>query len=167
MSEPYSILFVCTGNVFRSMTAEYVCRRIANPYLYRFHSAGTEGHPSKRALPHVYCYLQSQGLETVEHSSRSIDANMIFSSSLVIAMNYDHQDFLLREYGIQVPCFMEVATGDAQALPDLCDIFYEYEEEDMAVKAHIKKVISTIQEAAPTFIENLPIYLSKTDRLPL
>ena len=42
----HSIIFVCTGNIFRSMVAEYAVReQIGSPHQYRVESAGIEAKP--------------------------------------------------------------------------------------------------------------------------
>ena len=106
-----SILFVCTGNIFRSMIAEYALKEELGPDApYRISSAGTEAAPQK-IVPVVQESLARRGIDPTAHRQRRLDQIIVDDSDLIIAMGLDHRDFIARNFGLQVPLFNEVSYG--------------------------------------------------------
>src|SRR6266511_661910 len=103
-----SILFVCTGNIFRSMTAEYALKARLDPRSpMRVSSAGTvailqEMHPDVRA------YLVQRRMDPSHHQQRKVSAELLHASDLVIAMSTDHQAYLFVTFRYRAPLFNEV-----------------------------------------------------------
>jgi protein-tyrosine-phosphatase len=70
-----SILFVCTGNIFRSMTAEYALKAMLDPRsLVRVSSAGTVA-LSQEMHPDVRAYLMQRGVDPSHHQQRRVSAD--------------------------------------------------------------------------------------------
>jgi protein-tyrosine phosphatase len=98
-----SILFVCTGNIFRSMTAEYALKARLDPCsLIRVSSAGTVAIP-QQMHPDVRAYRMQRGLDPSLHQQRRVSAELLRASDLVIAMSTDHQAVLLETFEYRVP----------------------------------------------------------------
>jgi len=68
MSEPYSVLFLCTGNSARSIIAEAILNR-AGEGRFRAYSAGSQ--PKGRVHPETVRLLQSLDYDTSGFSSKS------------------------------------------------------------------------------------------------
>ncbi|HBH81286.1 MAG TPA: hypothetical protein DDY39_15800, partial [Nitrospira sp.] len=67
-----SILFVCTGNVFRSMAAEYALRaQQEEPLAYYVESAGIEAKPQK-VHPIILNRLRLKGTDPSAHTPRAL-----------------------------------------------------------------------------------------------
>lgn len=85
-----SILFVCTGNIFRSLTAEYALKARLDPRPpVRVRSAGIMAilqliHPDVRA------YLRQWEMDPSAHQQRRVSAELLRAADLVIAMTTDH-----------------------------------------------------------------------------
>jgi len=78
-----SILFVCTGNIFRSMTAEYALKASLDPRSpIRVSSAGTQAIP-QAMHPDVRAYLMHRGMEPSPHQQRRVSAELLSASDLV------------------------------------------------------------------------------------
>ena len=66
------VLFVCTGNIFRSLTAEYALRReLGADSRFVVASAGTDDYPYV-VRPNVHDYLLSKGLDVRAHKRRTL-----------------------------------------------------------------------------------------------
>ena len=64
MASSPNILFICTGNIFRSMTAEYALKAaLSFDANYAVHSAGLED-PPHEIISFVEDYLKGRGLDT-------------------------------------------------------------------------------------------------------
>ena len=68
------VLFVCTGNIFRSLTAEYALRRaLGDGSDLLVASAGTEDFPHV-IRPVVRDYLLARGLDVTPRRRRTLTA---------------------------------------------------------------------------------------------
>lgn len=149
------VLFVCTGNIFRSLTAEYALRRELGPAsALVVASAGTDDHPHV-VRPNVRAYLASRGLDVSAHRRRTVTAEILAGAGLVVAMSTDHQRFLRERFGVQVPVFLEACGGACEALPDIEEVVLDYKTNAAAVDAHVRHTIDTIIELTPRFAARL------------
>jgi protein-tyrosine phosphatase len=143
------ILFVCTGNIFRSLTAEYALRRelgVRSDLIVA--SAGTDDYPHV-VRPNVRDYLLAKGLDVRAHRRRTVTTAVVREAGRVIAMSTDHQRFLLERFGVHAPVFLEVCGGACEALPDIEEVVLDYRTNAAAVDAHVRKTIDTIIELTP------------------
>jgi protein-tyrosine phosphatase len=86
-----SILFVCTSNLFRSLTAEYALKARLDPNSpIRVRSAVTVV-LLQQIHPDVHAYLEQRGVDPSLHQQRRVTAELLRASDLVIAMSMDHQ----------------------------------------------------------------------------
>ena len=89
------ILFVCTGNICRSPMAEGLLRHRLPPDLKTAVSvrpAGTHGLHGDRAEPFAIKAAADYGADIGGHRARILDATMIKSADLVLAMEQSHLD---------------------------------------------------------------------------
>jgi len=70
MTQPFNVLFLCTGNSARSILAESILKKRGTPHFRAF-SAGS--HPTGRVNLHALRQLQSAGLPTEGLRSKSWD----------------------------------------------------------------------------------------------
>ena len=146
------VLFLCTGNIFRSLTAEYALRREASGIVVA--SAGTDDYPHV-VRPNVHEYLASKGLDVSAHRRRTLTREILSQCALVIAMSTDHQRFILERFGLRAPVFLEACGGACEALPDIEEVVLDYRTNPVAVDAHVRKTIDTIIEAMPRLARSL------------
>jgi protein-tyrosine phosphatase len=146
------VLFVCTGNIFRSLTAEYALRRELGGIVVA--SAGTDDYPHV-VRPNVRDYLLSKGLDVRAHRRRTLTEGILRDAKIVIAMSTDHQRFMLERFGMRAPVFLEACGGACEALPDIEEVVLDYRTNAAAVDAHVRKTIDTIIEAMPRLARSL------------
>lgn len=146
-----SILFVCTGNIFRSMTAEFALRRqLGAGAGINVASAGTAYRPELTVRPDVAAYLLSLGLDVSSHRRRTLDTGILDTHDIVIAMNSDHQRHLQEQYQRRTPVFLDAATGVAQDMPDVDDLFAPEDHLSAPAIEHVRKTIDRIIEETPS-----------------
>jgi len=149
------ILFVCTGNIFRSLTAEYALRReLGASSALAVASAGTDDYPHV-VRPNVRDYLLAKGLDVRAHRRRAVTAEMVAEARHVIAMSTDHQRFLRERFGVPAPVFLEACGGACEALPDIEEVVLDYRTNSAAVDAHVRRTIDTIIELTPRLARRL------------
>jgi len=117
------VLFVCTGNIFRSLTAEYALRDVlgaSNDIVVA--SAGTEDFPHV-VTPYVRDYLLSRGLDVSRHRRRTLTAQLMQEPGPVIAMSTEHRAILVERFNRQdVPLFTEACGLPGKPLPDVDEV---------------------------------------------
>lgn len=102
------VLFVCTGNVFRSLTAEYALRsRLGHTTSIIVASAGIEA-KAQPVHEWIRTRLQMKGADVSGHIPRRVTGELIKMASLVIAMGRDHQKFIQGEFERPVRLFNDL-----------------------------------------------------------
>ena len=143
------ILFICTGNIFRSLTAEYALRRALSDQAHvDITSAGTEDFPHV-VLPMVRDYLQSHGLDVSAHRRRTLTQQMLEAAELCVAMSTEHQQFVRSRFARDLPLFTEVCGSSAGPLPDVDEAVPDFATNEVAAAAHIRTIIDQIVALTP------------------
>jgi len=122
------VLFVCTGNICRSPTAEGVARALAEKqgvgHLFTFDSAGTMGYhsgepPDQRAI----AVAAKRGYDLAPLRARQVTGKDFFSFDHVLAMDRGHLKVLEKlcpeGYRQSLGLFLEYAgKADEDEVPD-------------------------------------------------
>jgi protein-tyrosine-phosphatase len=155
-----SILFVCTGNIFRSMTAEYALRVMLDPRSpIRASSAGTMAIP-QAMHPDVRAYIVQRGIDPSLHQQRKVSAELLRASDLVIAMSTDHQAFLFDTFEYRAPLFNDVCHGRSEPLLDIWEAIPTWETDLDAARHYAFQVMEYIWASMPCLLRNLATYLT-------
>jgi protein-tyrosine phosphatase len=155
------ILFVCTGNIFRSLTADVALRRlIAHHPAIHVSSAGTDDYPHL-VRPYTRGYLESKGFDVSTHQRRTLTRAIVDESHLIVSMSTDHQAIIRDRFGRASPLFLEVCGEAAEWLPDIEDVVPDYRTNRPAVEAHVRSTIDRILLLAPRMAENIGELLRK------
>jgi protein-tyrosine phosphatase len=154
-----SILFVCTGNIFRSMTAEYALKARLDPRSpIRVSSAGTMAIP-QAVHPDVRAYIVQRGIDPSLHQQRKVSAELLRASDLVIAMSLDHQAFLVDTFQYRAPLFNEICHGRSEPLLDIWEAIPTWETDLDAARNYAFQVMEYIWASIPCLLQNLGTYL--------
>lgn len=150
------VLFVCTGNVFRSLTAEYALKQqLDGQGRIHVSSAGTRDAPEISVREDVAAYLMDKGLDVSNHQRRLVTAELLDETDLVVAMNTDHQKTLRERHGLTPPLYMEACGQGALPLLDVDDLFSREEWNSAAAIGHIQTIIDQIIAASPALSARL------------
>ena len=152
------VLFVCTGNIFRSLTAEYALRRVLGTRTdVMVASAGTEDFPHV-VIPLVRDYLLAHGLDVSRHRRRTLTAQILREPGPVIAMSTEHRSILAEHFDRRdVLLFTEACGLPAEPLPDVNEAIRDYETNPVAAAAHVRMIIDRIIELTPHLARRLDL----------
>ena len=95
------ILFVCSGNLCRSVMAEWLFRtlsRQAGQSGVQAASAGLLDLGGAGADPHAVAILREKGVDASRHRSRTLTAEMVAAAALVLVMEEAQRDEVLRRH---------------------------------------------------------------------
>ncbi len=116
--KPQSVLFVCTGNIFRSVAAEYALKAgLGVGTSCVVSSAGIDVKPQS-VHDWVQTKLREKGADPTSHVQRQLTQELVDAADLVIAMGRDHQVFVRKQFGRDVPLFNQVCLGHDQPILD-------------------------------------------------
>ena len=159
-----AVLFVCTGNIFRSLTADFVLRKLlAHRADIMVGSAGTDDYPHV-VRPRVRNYLLEKGYDVSSHQRRTLTRELIDGSALVVAMSTDHQAFIRERFARHAPLFLEACGEPAAWLPDIEDVIPDYQTNKVAVEKHVRATIDRIVALAPRMAADIDLLLAKYGR---
>lgn len=158
------ILFVCTGNIFRSLTAHVALKALlAERSEIDIASAGTDDFPHV-VRPYTASYLRSRGYDVSGHRRRTLTREILDRADLAVAMSTDHRALILDRFGRPVPLYLEACGEGALWLPDIEDVIPDYKTNRPAVEAHVRMTIDRIVELAPRMAENVDALFERHGR---
>jgi protein-tyrosine phosphatase len=150
-----SVLFVCTGNIFRSVTAEYALKaRLGPGTSYIVGSAGIDAKPQSMHA-WVQARLREKGADLTTHVPRQLTKELVEVADLVIAMGRNHQAFVREQYGRDIPLFNEVCLGHDQPILDLHEVMPNWESDPEQARSYVCSVIDVIWATAPALLSRL------------
>lgn len=159
------LLFVCTGNIFRSLTAHRaLAALLARRADLVVASAGTVDYPHV-VWPYVGGYLMQRGFDVSDHRRRTLTQAILDESQLVVAMSTDHQAHIRERFGQEVPLFLEACGQAAGWLPDIHEVVPDWERDLAATEAHIRATIDRIVELAPRMADNIDALMLRYGRV--
>ena len=139
------MLFVCTGNIFRSLTAEHALRQaLCGEHVVR---------------PNVRDSLLSRGFDVGQHQRRTLTREILQASHLVIAMSVDHRAHIRDRFQGDALLFLEACGELGEALPDIEEAVLDYRTNPAAVDAHVRATIDRILELTPRLAARLDLLL--------
>ena len=155
-----SILFVCTGNIFRSVSAEYALKTTLNGNSeYMVSSAGTVAHPQPMH-PIIRDRLAERGIDPSKHRQRKLTEALLGPADLVVAMGLDHREHIASRFERQAILFKQVCCQKEEPVLDIHEAIPEWETNQKASEEYVVSVVEYIWKAMPAFVENLPRYLA-------
>ncbi len=86
------VVFVCTGNIFRSMIAEFALR-FTTGHHWVASSAGIIARPQV-IHPALIAMLAEREADCSTHRQTKLDAQLVSSARLIVAMGLDHQAYI-------------------------------------------------------------------------
>jgi protein-tyrosine phosphatase len=155
----HSILFVCTGNVFRSMVAEHAMREQLGPESgYLVGSAGIEAKP-QMIHPVILARMMQKGADPSRHVQHMLTREMVDQTDLLIVMGLNHREFIERTFGRTAPLFNEISFGTDVPILDVHEALPDWEQDLGKARAYVESVVDHIWNAVPSLLTRLPRFL--------
>jgi len=156
------ILFVCTGNVFRSMIAEYCLKKyleINKITNIEVESAGITGNESQNVLFEVKDELSKLGIDCTKHRHRKLNNLLIENSDLVVSMAINHQKYLKDKFNAKSPLFYEICYNKKVPILDNNEVLDN--SNGFVAEMFDREMVLNIWRDIPFFMKNYKKYLKK------
>ena len=154
-NKPQSVLFVCTGNIFRSVTAEYALKARLDPGTSCVVSSAGIDVKVQSMHDWVRSGLREKGADSRAHVPRQLTRELVEAADLVIAMGLDHQTFIREQFERETPLFNQVCLGRDQPILDIHEVMPDWETDPGRARAYVKSVIDVIWATAPALRSHL------------
>ena len=150
-----TVLFICTGNIFRSMTAEYALKAALGsdtPHLVR--SAGIEADPFPMYEP-VRVRLIELGADLSDHQQTKLTDEILDEADLAVAMGLNHQAYVEEVFRRSIPLFKKVCFDLDEPVLDVGEAMPDWKDAPELVPDYTRSIVDEIWEAMPTFIQEM------------
>jgi protein-tyrosine-phosphatase len=122
-----SVLFVCQGNLFRSVAAaaifkEKLRRSALDWQAWRVESVGTWARENLPTTPEMLAVMAKRGLDVKQHRSRMVSAEILADFALVLTMERGQKEALQIEFPFAAKrtyLLTEMAGANAQIIDPL------------------------------------------------
>ena len=157
MYQDVNLLLVCTGNIFRSASAEYLFKQHLDDIgedRFRVDSAGIKGDIEKTMHAKTEQELTNRGINAADHESTKLTEDHVDWADTIISMADYHQQTLNEEYNAYSHLYTEFADDNSKNVEDIDDR-YGVEPSQEQIEKHIADTIAYLENTTLTIIENL------------
>lgn len=157
MSTQKSILFVCTGNIFRSLSAELHFKKYLSDNGitgWNVSSAGTAA-ISQLVDPKTITSLHELGIDVSKHEQKKLSREMLDEYEVIVGMAEDHIEFIKSEFGYKYAMlFNELALQEKTSVLDVEDEVLDYQTNRGAMEEKIERTVKEIGEKISAVFKN-------------
>lgn len=153
MTRKPKILFVCTGNRFRSLAAERFFSLFDEDNEFEVVSSGTVGKPHE-INETVLKSLADHGTDTEGHKIKPVTKELVYSSDVIICMNENHKEFIENNYDVTCFLFKEM-VGDKGGVLDWHEKLKDADVESESAKKYIKNTTHYLFKKTPALFKFL------------
>lgn len=152
MAKKTRILFVCSGNIFRSMTAEYMLKKYLKQHKitdFIVSSAGITAKPHQ-ADPFLVQELTKRWIDVSHHHQRKLTQEILDQQDIVIAMGQNHKEFIWEHRKRRVFLFNELAFNKKTPVLDIEEALSPEELMTKLKDKHEKNIVEHIEKWTPS-----------------
>ncbi|MFH1248709.1 MAG: hypothetical protein V1660_00995 [archaeon] len=152
-----NVLFVCTGNVFRSMCAEYSLRKYLKDNNITRINVSSAGIIAKKEPPDPKTLeeLRKRGIDGSGHKQTKLTKDILEKQDVVIAMSRTHQDFIYEKFRHYAVLFNELAEGKKTSVNDINELVPNHHKNRKGVERHIERTVKHIYDSTRNVCEEI------------
>ena len=147
------IMFVCTDNFIRSITAELCLRHYLNEQDMQDIICPSSGIQSNSdvswLLKEHFVSLTELGIDISEFNRLQFNEGFLSEYDVIVAMTKEHQDYIQSEYRQRIPLFNEIYKDE-----DTSIVIKAIDDEE-EIRAELREMVDSINSAIPRSLEVL------------
>ncbi len=157
MNKATRILFVCTGNIFRSMTAEYMLKKYLKQHNISGFIVSSAGIEAKLQAPDPFLVgdLKKRKIDVSKHRQTKLSKKLLDQQDIVITMGQNHKDFIWKQRKKRVFLFNEFAYNQKTPVLDIEERLSPEQLNTRAREKYEKHVVDHIQKRIPSVFTSL------------
>ena len=152
-----SILFVCTANVFRSLSAELALKKylLENGVVdWCVDSAGTIAIPEPIDQKTLET-LREIGIDATGHQQKKLSREMLERYDIVVGMDENHIEFMQSKFNYgRAILFNELVSGKKTSITDVNEV-PDYKNDRPGVEKKIERTVKEIFVKIPALFERV------------
>jgi protein-tyrosine phosphatase len=150
-----NVLFICTGNIFRSLVAEYALKAALGPTAtVVVGSAGIQALP-QAMHPLILEQLVLKGVDPSRHVQRKLTRELLEAADLPVAMGLDHQEYVRVQFERNVFLFNQICYERDEPVLDVHEAVPDWHVQMDAARDYALSLVDYIWEAMPAFLKGL------------
>ncbi len=157
-----NIIFICTGNIFRSMTAEYCLKDYIRKHDIRNVNASSAAtrNEAYEVFTETKAALNDLGINISKHKPTFLTKELLDNNDLIIAMSRIHQEYLTKEFNANSILFNDVCYREKTSVKDATEVIPNWRANSKAVGEYIKEIVNYIHDSIPLLVSNLKLTLN-------
>jgi len=159
------ILFVCTQNVFRSMSAHYLAlkyikdnkntKNFLQEYNFTIDSCGTIAYDWETPYRHTLKILSQKEVDVIDHKNKKINKNLVDNCNVIICMTREHKKSIEDNFSFNIKnkklyLFNELAIDKMTDLEDDNESNFT-----CSLNQFIEKTVNHIDKYIPNIFNNI------------
>jgi len=153
----YSVLMVCTGNVFRSFITERLLTNYFKSNNFNdiiVSSAGIHANPREvKAI--IYDLFRENQIDDSPHTPNKLTKQHLKDFDLIIALANNHKDFILENFGKNVFLYNELLYRNTDSVLDVPDVVKDFESNPKEVSKFIIDSFERFFKETPKLAEKI------------
>jgi protein-tyrosine-phosphatase len=146
------IIFVCKDNLTRSVAAELATKKyLTENHIYDItaSSAGIDLGKFDKIYTAHFDELQKMGMgeEVSKHKQKTLKADLIDASTLLIAMGKDHKEYLEKNYSCRTVLFSKLAYNKDES------VTIDWQKPEEIIDEQLRSMVREMYRVAPVIIE--------------
>lgn len=149
-----TVLFVCTENLFRSASAEFLFKKLlGDKQDSRFSvlSAGTKGTDPFGMYPQTRDRIIFYGGDPLSHHQDKLTKEIVDASDIIICMTKKHKEFVEQKFNRESYLFNQLAKNEFSDLEDDEEAYGKYHD----LTDFIHHTVDSIHAGLPAIYDKL------------
>lgn len=152
-----TVLFVCSGNIFRSMSAKLLTKKYLEEIGEKRFVMRSAGTTAKKQDMHAQTRrsLDALGINYSSHKQTKLTQELVDSSDIIICMADYHQEFIKEHFNAYAHLYNKFCLGEQTNVDDINDVLEEDEYFAEPGDKHVANIIKHLHETTPTLVNKL------------
>lgn len=157
------ILFVCTGNIFRSVSNHYCLEDYLKKHGIKdieVQSAGVDTREKNLFSDSIYKTLQGKGINAYGHKQRQINQYIFDWADLIIVMTPLQKEIIEKKFGKRhVVLYKDILYGKFLTLRDIDEEIPDYKTKKRQEERYVRYIVNYIHKHTKRLYKRLRKYI--------
>jgi len=151
------VLFISTGNVFRSVSAEDLLKKYLEDNKISGWEVASAGIIAKKQEidSETLKSLKKLGIKKIKHTQKKLTKDLLKKYDVIIPMAENHKKFINSKFGLKTLLFNELANKKNTSIWDIEEDVKDWKINRTAVEEKIRTTVNKISKSIPLLFKNV------------